>query len=252
MNNRRVLNATPVVAKDGTQMKSKIEERIYDALQNLGFDPKYEAETFTYWTGEKPKTLFFDRDSKRQNRLNMKKFIDMKYTPDFIFMFEGIKVIIEVKGWENDNFSIRKKLFRAYLDSLLYPVVYAEIFTKKQLLSFLEELRKRAPDIKKQREKMIVQRKRNNCTAVKYNGTNLQEVLETLNGANTWLRDRHTTLGDFVTEQQGLNRALVYDSSIGEFYVSRDQWTVRDTVTGLVFVMDEQAFQQRYDVVNIE
>ena len=67
--------------------------------------------------------------------------MDMKYTPDFIFMFNGIKVIVEAKGIENDQFPIRKKLFRAYLETLDYPVIYAEIYTKKQLNEFINELK---------------------------------------------------------------------------------------------------------------
>ena len=76
----------------------------------------------------------------------MKKLIDMKYTPDFVFEYKGIKVLIEVKGWANDQFAIRKKLFRAYLDSLDIKVVYAEIFTKRQLLEFIEELKTQAKE----------------------------------------------------------------------------------------------------------
>ena len=139
--NRRILNATPVVAPDGTQLKSKLERTVYITLQELGLNPKYESETFTYWTGIKPKTPFYELGKNRHNCLNMKKLIDMKYTPDFIFEYKGTKVLIEVKGWANDQFAIRKKLFRAYLDSLDIKVIYAEIFTKRQLLEFIEELK---------------------------------------------------------------------------------------------------------------
>jgi len=107
----------------------------------MGFSPQYEAETFTYWEGFKPTVKFYDLGPTRHNKLNMKKLISMKYTPDFVFTYNGVKVIIEAKGIENDQFPIRKKLFRAFLETLDYPVVYAEIYTKRQLKEFIDTLR---------------------------------------------------------------------------------------------------------------
>lgn len=139
--NRRIRGATPFVAFDGTQMRSKLETRVYKWLYDLGLNPQYESETFTYWVGPRPTVPFYDLSKTRHNQLNMKKLVDMNYTPDFIFEYNGTKVIIEAKGIENDQFPIRKKLFRAYLETLDYPVVFAEIYTKRQLLEFINELR---------------------------------------------------------------------------------------------------------------
>lgn len=139
--NRRILGATPYVAFDGTQMRSKLETRVYKWLYDLGLKPKYEAETFTYWKGPRPTVPFYDLSKTRHNQLNMKKLVDMSYTPDFTFEYNGIKIIIEAKGIENDQFPIRKKLFRAYLETLDYPVIFAEIYTRKQLLEFIDSIR---------------------------------------------------------------------------------------------------------------
>lgn len=139
--NRRIIGATPFTAFDGTPMRSKLETRIYKWLYDLGFEPRYEAETFTYWRGPRPTVPFYDLSKTRHNRLNMKKLVDMSYTPDFIFEYNGKKIIIEAKGFENDQFPLRKKLFRAYLETLNYPIIFAEIYTKRQLLEFIETLR---------------------------------------------------------------------------------------------------------------
>jgi hypothetical protein len=139
--NRRIRGATPFIAFDGTQTRSKLETRVYKWLYDLGLNPQYESETFTYWVGPRPTVPFYDLSKTRHNQLNMKKLVDMNYTPDFIFEYNGTKVIIEAKGIENDQFPIRKKLFRAYLETLDYPVVFAEIYTKRQLLEFINELR---------------------------------------------------------------------------------------------------------------
>lgn len=138
--NKKIVGATPDIAFDGTPMRSKLETNIYKWLYELGIKPKYESETFTYWNGPKPTVPFYDLSKTRHCYKNMKKLVDMKYTPDFIFYHGNIKVIVEAKGRENDQFPIRKKLFRAYLETLDYPVIYAEIYTKKQLKEFIETL----------------------------------------------------------------------------------------------------------------
>ena len=183
--NRKIINATPAVASDGTEMKSKMEVRIYETLLSLGIKAKYEEEIFTYWEGIRPTVPFYDLETNhnkptyRHLRKNMKKFVSMSYKPDFTFDYKGVKIIIEVKGWENDQFAIRKKLFRAYLETLKEPVVYAEIFTKRQLLEFMEELTKVLPEIK--RNNMFdIRRKTADAHAVKYDGTNYKEVIEML------------------------------------------------------------------------
>lgn len=235
MTNRKILNATPVEV-DGIQMKSKTERTIYLALKEMGITPQYEGETFTYWKDRKPKTLFYDRNHKRQLRLNMKKLISIKYTPDFIFMYDGIKVIIEVKGWENDSFPLRKKLFRGYLDTLPYPVVYAEIFTKKQLLEFMEVLQTKAQEIKNQKNSMLVKRKTNPCKAVLFDGTNKEEVCQTLGVS-------------LVNNSVDDDLFFVRDLSLGEVAIQRNFWVVKDTTTGLMFQMNEHDFRERYEQI---
>lgn len=243
MTNKKVLNAT-LVEVDGIQMKSKIEKTIYLALKELGITPQYEGETFVYWTERKPKTFFYDRNSKRQLRLNMQKLRNMKYTPDFVFTYQGIKVIIEVKGWENDAFPIRKKLFRGYLDTLPYPVVYAEIFTRKQLLEFMGVLQEKAPEIINQKKNMLVKRKRNPCNAVFFDGTNWEEVYALF-----------TPTGN-VPSAEAINESIASDNAFyvndrvfGEISIIKDHWIVKDTVTEIVFQLTDAEFQERYDIV---
>ena len=139
--NRRIIGATPYRAFDGTWMRSKLETRVYKWLHDLGFSPQYESETFVTWIGPRPTVPFYDLSTTRHNQLNMKKLVNIRYTPDFREMYKGIKVIIEAKGKENDQFPIRKKLFRAFLETVDYPVVYAEIYTKRQLNEFINELK---------------------------------------------------------------------------------------------------------------
>ena len=249
-NNRRILNATPVVSDDGIQMKSKVELRIYNALRSLGFSPLYEAETFTYWKGPRPVVPFYDMAKNRHLRNNMKKLIDMSYTPDFTFMYEGIKVIIEVKGWENDQFAIRKKLFRKYLETLDYPVVYAEIFTRRQLLEFIEELKQIAPLLKTQKQMIhTVKKKTPKAIAVIYDGHNLGEVI-TMLGMQHWVRDKgFRNSDDYIAKvEAGETRAYAFHPTCGSVEIHPGNIIVLDGNLLFMFANEEQ-FRATYETV---
>lgn len=144
MENKKILNATPT-SFEGISFKSQTEKSVFRYLKNNGYDPQYESETFECWEGFTPTVPFYNRRKVRKthvfkNHLDTNKVQGVTYTPDIIFVYKGIKVIIEVKGFENDVFPLKKKLFRKYLETVGYPVVYAEIFTLKQLREFLEDL----------------------------------------------------------------------------------------------------------------
>ena len=138
--NRRILNAASI-EYDGIEFKSKAEKMVYQTLKENGFSPVYENEKFHFFKGFYPKVPFYDLGKDRHLHLNKKKLLDITYTPDFTFWLNDTKIIIEVKGWANDIFPLKKKLFRAHLETLDYPVIYAEIHTKRQLLEFINIIR---------------------------------------------------------------------------------------------------------------
>lgn len=136
--NKKIKNATQNTL-DGINFKSRLEAMIYRVLKENGFDPKYEPWKFTIWEGYKPKVPFYDRNSRTGLlKLNQTKIIDITYTPDFCFDYNGLFVIIEAKGLENDRFPMKKKMFRKYLETWGKPVVYFELYSKKQLLQAIE------------------------------------------------------------------------------------------------------------------
>lgn len=69
----------------------------------------------------------------------------IRYTPDFHFKYNDIDVYIEAKGFENDVFYIKKKLFLRYLDNTESKSMYFEIYTKKQLLQAIEIIKSYEP-----------------------------------------------------------------------------------------------------------
>ena len=69
--------------------------------------------------------------------MDNKKLIDITYTPDFTFEYNDYFIIIEAKGYENDTFPIKKKMFRKILEAYK-KALYFEIFTKKQLVDAIK------------------------------------------------------------------------------------------------------------------
>ena len=141
MANRKILGATSLVS-DGISFKSKLEVVIYKELLRAGFNPKYEERKFVIWEGVKPTKPFYNRDIQtKMLKLDMGKMRDITYTPDFTFEYKNHLVIIEAKGFENDTFPIKKKLFRGLLEKMETLVIYFEVYTKKQLLQAIEILK---------------------------------------------------------------------------------------------------------------
>lgn len=150
--NKKIKNATPNEYA-GIKFKSYLEKSVYKHLLSYGVTPIYEGKSYCIKEGFVPTVPFYDirkvrGKSLRKNHLNMIPVSPMVYTPDFVFDYNGIEVIIEAKGQENDQFPIRKKLFRAFLETVDYPVVFAEIFTISQLRDFMQTLEETQNTIK--------------------------------------------------------------------------------------------------------
>ena len=91
----KVRNAQPN-EYDGIKFRSKLETYTYKALKNAGIDAKYEAEHFLLI----PKFEY-----------NGEKIRPMTYLPDFV----GKGFVIECKGFPNEAWPLREKLFNYYL-----------------------------------------------------------------------------------------------------------------------------------------
>lgn len=140
--NKKIRNATPKEF-NGIKFKSILEVMVYKTLLSVGFEPLYEKNKFVIWQGLYPSVPFYDKDATtRMLKLNKKKIIDITYTPDFTFEYNKRLIIIEVKGFENDVFPVKKKLFRKSLEENHPEALFFEIYTKKQLLQAIEIIKK--------------------------------------------------------------------------------------------------------------
>lgn len=137
--NKKIRNATEVVY-NGIAFKSKSECAVYRTLKEKGLDVDYEPVTFTVIPGFKPTVPFYNSGRRiKKFRLNMKKALPLTYTPDFIVIHDENRFIVEVKGFENDVYPLKRKLFRRWLEE--YGDGYAaffEIHNKKELLEAID------------------------------------------------------------------------------------------------------------------
>ena len=136
--NKKIINASPL-EYDGISFKSKLEKMAYQTLKEQGFPVLYEPKKFIIWEGFRPNVPFYNKDaSTRMLKMDSKKVIDISYTPDLMFEYNNHLIIIEMKGFENNTYSLKKKIFRKWLESNYPNSIYFEIFTKKQLLQAID------------------------------------------------------------------------------------------------------------------
>lgn len=123
--NIKIKNATKV-EYEGIKFRSKLEANTYRRLKEEGFNEfQYEYETYTILS------KFEFRDEKIR---------EIKITPDFVDPIN--KIIIEVKGFANEAFPLRWKLFKHYLhiNRLDYNIYIVK--TIKELEELIFELKK--------------------------------------------------------------------------------------------------------------
>lgn len=136
--NKKIINASPL-EYDGISFKSKLEKMAYQTLKEQGFPVLYEPKKFIIWEGFRPNVPFYNKDaSTRMLKMDSKKVIDISYTPDLMFEYNDHLIIIEMKGFENNTYPLKKKIFRKWLESNYPNSIYFEIFTKRQLLQAID------------------------------------------------------------------------------------------------------------------
>lgn len=110
----KVKNATPT-EYNGIKFRSKLEVYTYKKLREAGISADYEQHRFQLL----PAFV----------ALSGKKYRAMTYLPDFV----GKNFIIECKGFPNDSWPLRKKLFEYALvrDKLKYD--FYEVHTQKEV-----------------------------------------------------------------------------------------------------------------------
>lgn len=120
--NKKVRNATKIEV-DGITFKSKLEAYTYKKLKEANIMADYEMHRYELL----PAFTF-----------GGKKYRPMTYLPDFV----GDMFIIECKGFPNEAWPLREKLFRYYLYSNNIGVNFYIVHNQKEVDELIKELKK--------------------------------------------------------------------------------------------------------------
>lgn len=116
MNSRqKIRNATPLTV-NGIHFRSKLEVYCYEQLLKAKLDFKYEEEQFIIMEGFEYTNRAVEVIKKKGVKVYDEaypKVRNISYTPDFTNLQQGW--IIECKGFPNESFPIRWKLFKKYI-----------------------------------------------------------------------------------------------------------------------------------------
>lgn len=122
--NKKVKNAT-ITYYNGIKFRSKLEAECAKILDKEGV--RYEYEPFKI---ELLPTFQYDGKTYRA----------WTYSPDFI-LYNNI--MVEVKGWETDTWSIKKKMILKYIVDHDYSYEFYMIKNTSQLQKLIDELKER-------------------------------------------------------------------------------------------------------------
>lgn len=134
MSNKKIKNTKPVTVKN-IKFKSTTESKIYNFLLSKTPEVTYEEAPITIFSGYFPKVPFFKGKNFIYSRIR-----NITYTPDFTVKYKGFLIYIEVKGWINDVYPYKRKLFRNYLESLFIQGVSNIIFAEIKSVEECQEL----------------------------------------------------------------------------------------------------------------
>jgi hypothetical protein len=114
----------------GIEFQSKLELYCYKELEKAKIDIRYEEDTFTIFDGlVYPQACYEGTIKKLYNKGS--KIRPITYTPDFVD--PNGKFIIETKGYANESFPLRWKLFKKHLKDTQQQYVLFMPRNKKQV-----------------------------------------------------------------------------------------------------------------------
>jgi len=137
--NKKVRNATSRAYK-GIQFRSKLELFAYQKFEETGIPVLYEKRKYVLQEGFRYKGPSFEHSRSNGFVDNTTKVRDITYTPDFVDP-QG-RFVVEIKGYANDVFPLKWKMFKRYLSETGLPV--PALFlprNQQQVLETIEQIK---------------------------------------------------------------------------------------------------------------
>lgn len=148
--NQKILGAK-TISYDGIEFKSEFEWKCYLLLKDSGLPFGYEKYRCVLMPGFKDNNvheLSWNKKKKMFDDKPMKRTQDMTYTPDFVVELENEVIYIEAKGYPNDRFPMKHKLFLKYLSMLSQAngkkYSYVIVKTLMQIQDIIKQLKERS------------------------------------------------------------------------------------------------------------
>lgn len=145
--NKKIKNAKSLELENGLKFRSKLELYTYQKLIEFGINNfKYEEEKFVLMEGFEFENESFEAFEKKADMGKIKNFDDVDhkirpitYLPDFTCVDHNSKTgwILEVKGYANDAFPIKWKMFKRWLYDNNYNVVLFKPNNQQNVLKCL-------------------------------------------------------------------------------------------------------------------
>lgn len=144
--NRKIKNAQES-SYNGILFRSKSEMNIYKLFFENGFTLEYEPKKAVIMEEFNVNFDFYDHKSDKNNKVLVNKkdktILPITYTPDFIYKGKRRLYIIEVKGFANDTFPLKKKLFLKLLNekenhNFAFVMLY-NLTNAKQLIEIIKK-----------------------------------------------------------------------------------------------------------------
>ena len=117
----RVKNVTPNIV-DGIKFRSKLESYTYKKLKEANIYADYEQHRYELLPA-------FEFSGKKIRAIT--------YLPDFV----GHDFIIECKGFPNEAWPLREKLFKYYMNRFLPNHRFYLVHTQKEVDAMIDELK---------------------------------------------------------------------------------------------------------------
>jgi hypothetical protein len=133
MNINKKIRGAKSVEIDNILFRSRLEANCYLLLKESGLAFSYETEKLILSAPFKPNIVVLLSSKKESNKLEKLKntIREISYTPDFVIISpSGLKCIVEIKGYANDVYPLKKKLIIKKIeeiDSGSGSIVFAEI-----------------------------------------------------------------------------------------------------------------------------
>lgn len=126
---------------DGITFASKLELFMYKALKMAKIKSSYEGEVITLVPSFNFPNKSFERRANGKGDMidrGGKTIRAITYKPDFV----GDGFYIECKGFANESFSMRYKLFKKYIKDNNLDVVLFKPQSQKECLEVVEQIKK--------------------------------------------------------------------------------------------------------------